>query len=218
MNTSADQLLELATQQHRAGDLAGARQLYDRVLAEQPALMVAVFRLGLLELQQGNLQRAKELIEQAQAACPDDEKYRAGLSEVNCSMAFAMQTRGDLAQAECLYRAALKLDANHVRSMSNFGSILQATGRIDAAIQMLEQAAKLDPDDVANWINLGAALCRQRRFSEARAVLADAVDRHGENVDAIYNLATALQGLGQLRQAVEQYLRAIALHPHMSRR
>src|SRR5580658_5850960 len=79
---TTDQLLELATQRHRAGDLSEARRLYQQVLAEAPWHAVALFRFGLLELQEGRAEAALMQIEQAVAASPGGMRYQFGLGDV----------------------------------------------------------------------------------------------------------------------------------------
>ena len=59
---NVDRLLETATEKHRAGDLAEARRRYGEVLAAAPAHPLALFRLGLLELQEQRLDAALERI------------------------------------------------------------------------------------------------------------------------------------------------------------
>jgi hypothetical protein len=44
-------ILQTATEQHRAGNLLEARRLYEQVLSVAPLHELALFRSGLLELQ-----------------------------------------------------------------------------------------------------------------------------------------------------------------------
>ena len=61
-------MLEAGTERHRAGKFAEARRLYGEVLARAPAHTVALFRSGLLELQDGHPETALLLVERATAA------------------------------------------------------------------------------------------------------------------------------------------------------
>ena len=63
-----EKLLETATAHHRAGKFAEARHAYRQVLAQAPAHTLALYRSGLLELQDGHPDTALALVEQAIAA------------------------------------------------------------------------------------------------------------------------------------------------------
>jgi len=65
--SSTEALLDAATERHRAGDLAAARGIYRQILDDSPAHAVALFRSGLLELQDGGAERALALIGRAAA-------------------------------------------------------------------------------------------------------------------------------------------------------
>ncbi|MGB6310671.1 MAG: tetratricopeptide repeat protein, partial [Steroidobacteraceae bacterium] len=78
---TVDQLLESATERHRAGEFVEARRLYGEVLARAPAHTVALFRSGLLELQNGRANAALLLVEQAAAADEREPRYRFVLGQ-----------------------------------------------------------------------------------------------------------------------------------------
>ena len=60
--------LDTATEHHRRGDLGEARRLYAEVLRAEPAHDLALFRFGLLELQEGRHEAAATLIRAASTA------------------------------------------------------------------------------------------------------------------------------------------------------
>jgi tetratricopeptide (TPR) repeat protein len=271
---TTDQLLEVATERHRAGDLPKARCLYQQVLANAPGHAVALFRFGLLELQDGHAAAALAFIEQAAAACPSDLGYQFGLGEAltalrrweeaaiayrrvlhadpyladaHFALGLALQSAGDYAraitsyqaaarfqpefadafnnlgschwllgdlpQAEAAYRQALAFRPHCASVMSNLGMVLQAAGHVDEAVELLRAAVGLEPEAALPAVNLGAALCRQRKFGDAASVLRRTLQRDEKNAEAAYNLGNALHGLGKLREAMEQYGKAIDVRP-----
>jgi tetratricopeptide (TPR) repeat protein len=79
---TSEQMLQQATDRHRAGDLDSARRLYAQVLTESPGHVAALYRSGLLELQDRRPEAALLLIEQAVRADPDEPRHHFGLGQV----------------------------------------------------------------------------------------------------------------------------------------
>ena len=75
-------MLESATEHHRAGNLAQARSLYAEFLADNPAHDLALFRSGLLELQDRRLEAALLLVQKAVRSAADNARYQFGLGQV----------------------------------------------------------------------------------------------------------------------------------------
>ncbi len=76
-----EELLQTATAQHRDGKFAEARGLYRQVLAQAPAHTLALYRSGLLELQDGHPGTALELVERAIAADANEPRYQFVLGQ-----------------------------------------------------------------------------------------------------------------------------------------
>lgn len=235
-----DQLLETATERHRAGNLTAARALYQEVLAAMPDHALASFRAGLLELQDGHPQTALQLIERAAAAAPDEPRYHFGLgqtlqaldrqrdaaaayrralqadprsTDAHFALGTALQALRDASGAIGAYESAIALQPDHAGATSNLGIALQDCGRIDEAVRFLRAAADLQPLGVSHAVNLGIALCRQRQFAAAEAAIRRALELQPDNPEALFNLGIALHGLGKLREAAGQYRRALELRP-----
>jgi len=237
---TADQLLETATERHRAGNLAEARRLYRQVLAEIPTHAVALFRSGLLELQDGHPQAALGLIEQAAAAAPDEPRHHFGLgqalqalcrhedaaaayrrvlradprsADAHFALGNALQSLGDYDRAIDAYQAAVQLQPDFSDALNNWGTALQEMGRIDEAVERLRAAVDLQPQVASYAVNLGIALCRQRNFAAAEAVLRRTQGQDANNPEAAFNLGNALHGQGRQREAADQFRHALALRP-----
>ncbi|HTV97852.1 MAG TPA: tetratricopeptide repeat protein [Steroidobacteraceae bacterium] len=236
----ADRLLERATERHRAGDLAEAQRLYGEVLAAHPHNDLALFRSGLLELQERRAQAAAALIARAAAQAPDNARYQFGLGQAlqalarwqeagaafrralelqpsfpdaYIGLAIVLQHGGELAAAAAAYRAALVLEPDNAGALGNLGTVLRAMGDLEQSIRILQAAARLEPGAASHAVNLGAAYCEQRDFSAAEAVLRSALARHPGDADAAFNLGNALRGLARPREALEHYAQAVALRP-----
>ena len=232
--------LERATERHRAGAFDAARALYQALLAEAPGDAVALFRSGLLELQQGHPEAALTLIEGAVAAAPEDPRHHFGLGQALQAMrrweaaavayrrslqaapdspdalfalGLTLQSLGDGAAAIEAYREAVRLRPAFADAHNNLGVALMNLERLEEAIEALRRATEQDPGSASHAVNLGIALCRRRDFPAAEAMLRRATVRHPGHAESAFNLGNALHGLGRMTEAVDQYRRALALRP-----
>lgn len=204
--STADQLLETATERHRTGDLAEAQRLYRQVLSEVPAHTVALFRLGLLELQAGGPDAALTLIEQAAAAAPDEPRHQFGLGQ-------ALQALHRWDDAAAAYRRVLQTDPRSADAHFALGVALQSGGDYRGAIGAYEMAVNLQADLSGAFNNLG--ICRQRcgDLSQAAKAYRQALTLRPDSALAMSNLGTVLQEMGRTDQAVEMLRGAVDLEP-----
>jgi protein O-GlcNAc transferase len=223
-----DRLLESATEHHRAGNLPEARRLYAQLLAANPTHDLALFRSGLLELQDRRLDASLGSLQKAALAAPGNARYQFGLGQVldalqrwdeaaaayrraltndpasheaHVALGVALQRGGRPGQAAAAYRAALAIKAEDPVSLSNLGAALRETGDVDEAIRVLERACALDPRTAAYAVNLALALNQRRDFAVAASTLRAVLDREPRNPDAAFNLGNALRGLGRTPEA-----------------
>lgn len=237
---TTEQALALAKARQLAGDLAAARLLYDRVLAEKPDEPALLFRVGLLEMQASRLIEAADWISRAIALAPAEFPYHfalgqtlAGLkrfneavgsfrkalalkpeaADVHFALGLALQSNGELNQAIAAYRDALRVRPEFAGALTNLGAALRALSRVEEAIEVLREAVRIEPQAAAHHVNLGAALSHCRRYADAEAVLRRALELNANHPQAAYNLGVALGGLGRLPEAAAAYRRAIELQP-----
>ncbi len=77
-------LAALAYEDQLHGDLAGARELYQRALAANPNLIDAATNLGVIEAQNGNLPKAVKLLQSAFERAPGRGSTGVDLAQVFC--------------------------------------------------------------------------------------------------------------------------------------
>ncbi len=129
------------------------------------------------------------------------------------SDAIARHDAGDLQSAESLYRDVLKLNPACASARHRLGVIAYQTGKVKAALKLIDSAAVLEPENPIFHMSLGALLRQQGRLAEAEAYCRKAVELDAGNVDAANNLANVLRDLKRSDEAVAELRRALNLAP-----
>src|ERR1700728_4355511 len=113
------EILNVALQQHRAGDLAGAEALYRQILAEQPRCADALYLMGVVARQTGRFEEAIEFIQRAVADKNSVPEYYLDLGA-----ALHALNRSD--EALAAYHAAISIRLNYAEAHVNQGNVLAA--------------------------------------------------------------------------------------------
>ncbi len=124
---------------------------------------------------------------------PDDPIARVALGVVDAE-------RGELADAEREYRAALALAPGFVDAHANLGVLYDKAGRADLAEREYRIALDLDPRNAEVLYDLGVHFLELQRLDEAERVFREVVAANPAAADAHYNLGL----LGLLADAPER--------------
>ena len=235
-----EQILREATELHTAGALAQAEAGYRQVLARRPEHAVATHRLGVLSLQLGRLEPARELFGRAVALDPGAWRSHCSLGQTLAALGRIPEARdsfqraaelnpgcleawlgaGEACRALGLGREALAafaraaaLDPDHGEAQNSLGVALQDLGRLPEAIQAFRLALRLQDDYPIAHNNLGNALLQDRQPGPAAALLRQTVGRWPEFADAWYNLGNAEFAGCRFQEAAEAFRRTLALAP-----
>ena len=200
------QALGLALEQHRAGRLAAAEEIYRQVLGQQPDHPDALHMLGVLAHQVGRHAAAVDLIRRAIALNPSVAEYHH-----NLGTALRRHGRPDDAAAAC--RRALEIRPDYAEACNNLGNALRDQRRLDDALAAYRRALEIRPDYAEAHYNSGVVFGDQRRLDEEIAAYRRALAIRPEYAKAHNNLGTALKAQGQLAAAVAAYRAAIELQP-----
>ena len=200
------QHLALAKERHLAGDLAGARSLYETVLVEHPAEADVMFRLGVLTLQCGAYDDALAWLDRALSHAPQETRYHFARAQI-----LAALQRFD--EALATYRALLTSDVTSTDLWFALASTLQLSGDTRAAAAAFESVVTLDPAHVDALNNLGN--CQRQLGDTALAEISyrRALTVQPDYVSALTNLGTLLQMRGQIDDAVALLDKAVQLMP-----
>jgi tetratricopeptide (TPR) repeat protein len=130
--------------------------------------------------------------------------------------ALEFHQRGQLAEAEPIYRQILATDPLHADSLHLLGLLAHQVGRNDIAVELIGKAIAVDKRQSAFHSNLGTALQALGRLEEAAASYQQALALNPALAEAYLNLGVVLQAQGKLSEAEVRLRQALALKPHLA--
>jgi tetratricopeptide (TPR) repeat protein/SAM-dependent methyltransferase len=137
-------------------------------------------------------------------------------AEQTFAQALTLHQRGQLGEAERLYRQVLARHPDHPDALNLLGVLALQTGRNDQAIGLIERALARN-DKVADFHNnIAEAYRRVGRLDAAAAHFAKAAELQPVFVEAHQNLAATLRAQGKWNLAAARYRRVIELRPQLA--
>jgi len=130
--------------------------------------------------------------------------------------AIAHHQRGQLAEAERLYRQVLAVDPHHAGALHLLGTLAHQVGRDEVAVELIGAAIAVDKRQAAYHSNLGTALQALGRLDEAAASYKRALNLQPELAEAQLNLGAVLQAQGKLDEAEMRLRQALSLRPDLA--
>ncbi len=129
--------------------------------------------------------------------------------------AFAHHQRGELAQAEQLYRQVLAGQPRHADAWHLLGLVAHQSGRHAEAAQAIEHAIAIN--EQPNYLNhLGAVYATLHQHAPAEASFLRALTLNADDVQAHYNLGALLNQLGRKAEAEASYREAVRSNPQFA--
>ncbi len=180
----------------RGGDLQGALERFDRVLAEEPRNRFALSRSGEALLTAGALAPAIERLRLASRLDPDQPEVRRLLGT-------ALTRAGLLDEALDQWLELVRLQPWNPVAWSNLGATLGRSGRSADAVAAMEKAATLAPGDPDRLIRLAFAEVDARRISDAVRHLAEAAEVSGEAFEHAGTLGLLLEQTERAAEATQ---------------
>jgi Flp pilus assembly protein TadD/SAM-dependent methyltransferase len=137
-------------------------------------------------------------------------------SEQTFAQALALHQRGQLGEAERLYRQVLAADRNNLDTLNLLGVLALQTGRNKEAIDLIGRALARN-DRVADFHNnIAEAHRRSGDLDAAAAHFAKAVDLEPTLIEAHQNLAATLRAQGKWDLAAARYRRLLEIRPQFA--
>jgi tetratricopeptide (TPR) repeat protein len=137
--------------------------------------------------------------------------------EIAFSQAVALQSQGNLAAAEKLYRAILRDHPRHVPTLFNLAAALWGEGRPGEAVRVLLKVLEQEPDAADAHALLARAFLNLDCYDEALKHARRAVALSPNSADAHAALGSWLAQMGRYEEALRAQARAIELDPDQPR-
>ncbi|MBI3707932.1 MAG: tetratricopeptide repeat protein [Proteobacteria bacterium] len=204
--TDVAQTLAAAMAHHRAGRLADASDLYDRVLAASPDLAEALHLSALVALQRGGLDQALARLDRAAALKPDDAVLLNDFGVV-------LRLNGRAQEAAAAFARTVALKADYAEGWHNLALARRALGDLPAAAAAARRALDIAPKFAAAHHALGLVLNHQDDAAGAMAAFGQAVELAPDFAEALLGLGIARRKAGRLDAAAAALRRAVALRP-----
>lgn len=180
-------VLASAEEKHKAGDLAGAEDLYSKVIASKPVAEMAhtaYNNRGALRLQQKRLAEAVSDFEAAVTlSSAADTWYNLGA---------ALRNSGKAEAAVDAFDKALGLAPTLFACVCARSEALCALGRTDEALADARKAVSLQPSDAKGYSALGFALLKTGDNAAAADAYGEAVARGDANSKQLLAVTTSL--------------------------
>jgi protein O-GlcNAc transferase len=189
---------------HRSGNIAGAVDLYRRLLAKNPNDHQALHYLGVALATLGKNDEAEKLIQRSLLAKPVNPEFFANYAHL-------LFTMGRHVEALGAFNQLLALMPTHVTALNTRGVILAKLQRFAEAVSSFDTALQLNPSFVEAHYNRGRALQEQGRFEETIASYDRAIALHPNYVDAHAGRGFVLALLTRYREAIAAYDRGIGV-------
>lgn len=151
-----------------AGDLETADARFSLALEYNPKFVDALTNQGLVELQRGNFERARQLFTRARRLNPDVAQPHHALGVLA-----ERERRPDLASPN--YYEALRVDPGFAPARANLAHLLYDGGLYEDALVQFRRLVEAAPEAIAAQVGLAATLLHLERVSEARAVIQTAL-------------------------------------------
>ncbi len=199
-------LLGLALEYHRAGNLQQAELLYRQILQQNPHQPDALHLLGLLAHQMGRSDLALLYMGKAIAAHISNPVFHNNLGEVYRAL-------HKLPEAQESLQWALHLKPDFAEAHNNLGLVFQIQGKLDDAIVHYQQAIYSKPDYAEAHANLGLILDNQGRLAEAISLLQQALHYKPDYPEVYNRLGNIFHRQGQMDKAIIYYQQALQWRP-----
>jgi tetratricopeptide (TPR) repeat protein len=177
------------------GDLETADARLSLALEYSPRFVEALVNQGLVELQRGNFDRARELFTRAR--------------RLNSDVAQPHHALGVLAERQALpdvasrhYYDALAVDPGFEPARANLARLLFDAGMLEEALVQYKRLAEAAPESSEAPIGQAETLLRLGRLHEAEALTRSARERFPEAPELVVLSARALLRQGQVEAAV----------------
>lgn len=122
----------------------------------------------------------------------------------------------EIESARAKFRTLPFASINDEKDIGIFGTLAIQLQFLRAAVQIFERALQLYPKNAQFYNNLATALLMEEKPKLAKPHLLKALELKPEYDLALLNLGSCEEQLGELHKSCENFLKALAVNPHLS--
>jgi tetratricopeptide (TPR) repeat protein len=178
------------------GDLETADARLSLALEYSPRFVEALVNQGLVELQRGNFERARELVTRAR-------RLNSDVAQPHHALGILAERRARPDEASQHYYDALAVDPGFAPSRANLARLLFDAGMLEEALVQFKRLSEVAPDSPEAHQGLAETLLRLGRVDEADAVTRVARERFPESAELAVLSARSLLRQGELERAIK---------------
>jgi protein O-GlcNAc transferase len=191
---------------HKAGRLAEAVGIYEKILNANPDHAEALHLSGLAAHHGGRNDEAVKFATRAVSLDPGNSKYITNLGSFYMAL-------GQEDAARTSYRDALEIDPESINALFNLGVIYTSDENWDAAVELFRRAIALEPAFADAHYNLGLTLAKTGQVKEAIASYRSSIAINPVHGDCQNNLGVLLRDRGNLEASVDCFRKALDVKP-----
>ena len=196
--SEAKELLAQAVDQHKAGRLADAEELYKRILHMDPTAADAWYLLGAMADEAGQSETALRYLDEALKLAPHNGQFYY-------SRGLALQNLDQLKAAASAYRETLRLSPGHVQAQENLAVALSDSGDADQAEAIFRDVLQSVPDSAIAHSNLGTMLINRGQRERALKHIEHLLALNPADASARSKRYQILLALGRFREGYADY-------------
>jgi len=200
------EMLAVAVQNHQAGALQTAEQIYRQILAVDPDHPDAWHLLGVIASQIGRHDLAESYIRRAIEQNQAEPAFFSNLGN-------ALQAQRKFDEAIMSFRRALELKPDDAGTLYNLGIVFKDQQKYEEAAQCFHEAVKRAPDFADAHNNLGNVFQTQKKLDEAAGCFSRAIELNPNLAEAHNNLGRVFQDQNRLADAIACFRDALRLKP-----
>lgn len=233
-------LLQDGLSHHRAGRLEVAKEHYEKVLEEDSSRGDALYLLGVLLAQTGNLENALAFFDRAITFGLDDQALHSNRAKVCNSLgrlqdalqSFARLIEiapdsldAQMGEAECQlrlghyeaamasYQKALALSPESLLALSAMANVYYQSGDLLTSLDFLTKSLELAPKDPALHSSRALILLELGRMDEAQLASQESIELDPSNAQNHFVRGRILERVGQIDEALASFDQSLALDP-----
>ena len=180
----------------KAGKIEDSLPLFEKALQIEPNDVTNLTSYANALITAGEIEKSLVLFEKALLLASNNV-----LTITNYASALIKLDR--LEESLPYFQQSLQLETDNILTITNYASALIKLERVEDSLPLFEKALQLEPDNVKTLTNYASALMKLGKFDESCHYLKKSLKLKDDNY-LRYKYATALEELGQYRQAIEQ--------------